>query len=83
MGGTEPGRVGYGFGLGVAVRMERGLSAINGNVGDFTRNGANGTIFWIDPKEQMIVVMMAVASGEIRKVHREQLNSVIYGALAK
>ncbi len=75
--------MGYGFGLGVAVRMERGLSAINGNVGDFTRNGANGTIFWIDPKEQMIVVMMAVASGEIRKVHREQLNSVIYGALAK
>ncbi|WP_114638119.1 serine hydrolase domain-containing protein [Polynucleobacter necessarius] len=83
VGGTEPGRVGYGFGLGVAVRMERGLSAINGNVGDFTWNGANGTIFWVDPKEQMVVVMMAVAPGEIRKVHREQLNSVIYGALEK
>jgi CubicO group peptidase (beta-lactamase class C family) len=83
VGLTEPGRVGYGFGLGVAVRMERGLSAINGNVGDFTWNGANGTIFWVDPKEQMVVVMMAVAPGEIRKVHREQLNSVIYGALEK
>ena len=83
VGGTEPGRVGYGFGLGVAVRMERGLSAINGNVGDFTWNGANGTIFWVDPKEQMVVVMMAVAPGEIRKVHREQLNAVIYGALEK
>jgi CubicO group peptidase (beta-lactamase class C family) len=83
VGGTEPGRVGYGFGLGVAVRMERGLSAINGNVGDFTWNGANGTIFWADPKEQMVVVMMAVAPGEIRKVHREQLNAVIYGALEK
>ena len=83
VGGTEPGRVGYGFGLGVAVRTERGLSAINGNVGDFTWNGANGTIFWADPKEQMVVVMMAVAPGEIRKVHREQLNAVIYGALEK
>ena len=83
VGGTEPGRVGYGFGLGVAVRIERGLSAINGNVGDFTWNGANGTIFWVDPKEQMVVVMMAVAPGEIRKVHREQLNAVIYGALEK
>ncbi len=83
VGGTEPGRVGYGFGLGVAVRVERGLSAINGNVGDFTWNGANGTIFWVDPKEQMVVVMMAVAPGEIRKVHREQLNAVIYGALEK
>lgn len=83
VGLTEPGRVGYGFGLGVAVRMERGLSAINGNVGDFTWNGANGTVFWADPKEQMVVVMMGVAPGEIRKIHREQLNSVIYGALDK
>ena len=83
VGLTEPGRVGYGFGLGVAVRMERGLSAINGNVGDYTWNGANGTVFWVDPKEQMAVVMMGVAPGEIRKIHREQLNSVIYGALAK
>ncbi len=83
VGLTEPGRVGYGFGLGVAVRMERGLSAINGNVGDFTWNGAYGTVFWADPKEQMVVVMMGVAPGEIRKIHREQLNSVIYGALEK
>jgi len=83
VGLTEPGRVGYGFGLGVAVRMERGLSAINGNVGDYTWNGANGTIFWADPKEQMVVVMMGVAPGEIRKIHREQLNAVIYGALEK
>ena len=83
VGNTEPGRVGYGFGLGVAVRTERGLSAINGNVGDFTWNGANGTIFWVDPKEQMVVVMMAVAPGEIRKVHREQVNALIYGALER
>ena len=80
---TEPGRVGYGFGLGVAVRMERGLSAINGNVGDYSWNGAYGTVFWADPKEQMVVVMMGVAPGDIRKIHREQLNSVIYGALEK
>ena len=83
VGGTEPGRVGYGFGLGVAVRMERGLSAINGNVGDYTWNGANGTLFWVDPKEQMVVVMMAVAPGEIRKIHREKVNALVYGALEK
>lgn len=83
VGLTEPGRVGYGFGLGVAVRTDRGLSAINGNIGDFTWNGAYGTIFWADPQEQMVVVMMGVAPGDIRKVHREQLNAVIYGALDK
>ena len=79
--GTEPARVGYGFGLGVAVRVERGLSANNGNVGDYSWNGANGTIFFVDPKEQMVVVMMGVAPGDIRKIHREKLNALIYGAL--
>ena len=83
VGGTEPGRVGYGFGLGVAVRMEKGLSAINGNVGDYTWNGANGTIFWVDPKENMVVVMMAAAPGEIRKIHREKVNALVYAAIEK
>ena len=83
MSGTEPARVGYGFGLGVTVRIERGLSANNGNVGDYSWNGAYGTISFVDPKEQMVVVMMGVALGEIRKVHREKLNALIYGALER
>jgi CubicO group peptidase (beta-lactamase class C family) len=80
---TEPGRAGYGFGLSVAVRKERGVAAINGNIGDYTWNGANGTIFWVDPKEHMVVVMTAVTPGEIRKVYREKINAIIYGALEK
>lgn len=80
---TEPARAGYGFGLSVAVRKERGVASSNGNIGDFFWNGANGTLFWVDPKEQLVVVMGAVAPGEIRKVHREKLNAVIYGALEK
>jgi len=39
--------------------------------------------FFIDLKEQMVVVMMGVAPGEIRKIHREKLNTLIYGALDK
>ena len=78
---TEPGRMGYGFGLGVAVRKEKGLAAVNGNPGDFFWNGANGTIFWADPKERLVVVMMSAAPGEIRKIHREQLAALVYGAL--
>ena len=56
--GTEAGRAGYGFGLGVAVRTEPGIAATNGNVGDYSWNGANGTLFWVDPKEEMITVLM-------------------------
>jgi hypothetical protein len=34
--------------LGAAVRSERGLSPMNGHVGDYSWNGANGTQFWVD-----------------------------------
>ena len=78
---TEAGRSGYGFGLSVAVRKERGLAAINGNIGDYTWNGAYGTTFWADPKEKMVVVVMAATPGEIRKEYREKLSALIYGAL--
>ncbi len=80
---TESGRAGYGFGLSVAVRKERGLAAINGNIGDFTWNGAYGTTFWADPKEKLVVVVMAATPGEIRKEYREKLSGLIYGALDK
>lgn len=80
---TEAGRAGYGFGLSVAVRTERGVAAINGNIGDYTWNGAYGTTFWADPKEKMVVVMMAATPGEIRKEYRERINALIYGALEK
>lgn len=78
---TEPARKGYGFGLSVAVRIERGLSAMNGHPGDFFWNGANGTMFWVDPQQQLVAVMMAATPGEIRKVLREQFNALVYAAL--
>ena len=45
VGSTEPGRVGYGFGLAVAVRTDSGLSSINRNDVDFTWNSAYGAVF--------------------------------------
>jgi len=42
---VEPHRDGYGFGLGVAVRLEPGLAAVPGNVGEYSWNGAYGTGF--------------------------------------
>jgi CubicO group peptidase (beta-lactamase class C family) len=80
---TEAGRDGYGFGLGVAVRTEPGVAATNGSVGDYTWNGANGTIFWADPKEQLVVVVMSVGPGEIRKYYREQIAALVYGAMTR
>jgi CubicO group peptidase (beta-lactamase class C family) len=49
---------GYGFGLGVRVRRNTGENGWMGSIGDFGWAGALGTYFWIDPKEQLIGMVM-------------------------
>jgi CubicO group peptidase (beta-lactamase class C family) len=80
---VEPHRDGYSFGLGVAVRMNDGVAATPGTLGDFSWNGANGTSFWADPKEKLVVVVGTVAPGDIRKYYREQMGALVYGAMTK
>jgi CubicO group peptidase (beta-lactamase class C family) len=80
---VEPHREGYGFGLGVAVRLQPGLASVPGSPGEFTWNGANGTGFFVDPKEQLVVVFGTAAPGEIRKYYREQVQDLVYGALTR
>jgi CubicO group peptidase (beta-lactamase class C family) len=80
---VEPHRGGYGFGLGVAVRMEPGLAAVPGNPGEFSWNGANGTGFFADPKAQLVVAFGTAAPGELRKFYREQMQNLVYGALSR
>ena len=49
---------GYGFGLGVRVRRSTGDNGWMGSIGDYGWAGALGTYFWIDPKEQLIGIVM-------------------------
>jgi CubicO group peptidase (beta-lactamase class C family) len=49
---------GYGFGLGFRVRMDVGQSATLGSVGEYGWGGAYGTYFFIDPKEQLVGILM-------------------------
>lgn len=81
--GTEPQRDGYGFGLTVAVRLHDGVAAVPGSVGDYTWNGANGTLWWNDPRERLVVVAGTVGPGEIRKYYREAMADLVYGAMTQ
>jgi CubicO group peptidase (beta-lactamase class C family) len=81
--GIEPHRDGYGFGLGVAVRLVDGVASIPGSPGDFTWNGAYGTAFWADPQERLVVVYGTVAPGDMRKYYREQVADLVYGAMTQ
>jgi len=73
---------GYGFGLGFAVRRETGLANLTGTSGDYNWGGAYGTAFWVDPKEQLVVVSMTQAPGAIRVHYRQLLKSFVLQAIS-
>ena len=72
--------MGYGFGLGFAVRKEQGRSPVPGSVGEFFWGGVTGTYFWIDPQEQMAIVLMLQAPDQ-RLHYRYLTRQLVYAAL--
>ena len=83
---VQPGEVlmgvqGYTFGLGFMVRQGAGLAGVHGSEGDFAWGGVGGTFFWVDPKEQLIGVMMAQTPGAIRQSYRRMIKTLVYQAL--
>ena len=49
---------GYGFGLGYAVVTDLGPSGTPRSEGSYYWGGAFGTIFWVDPSEELIGILM-------------------------
>ena len=77
----DPACDGYGFGLGVAVRREDGLSAMAGTAGDFYWSGVYGTYFWADPVEDLAVVFLSACPGPSRLRLRQLARSLVYQAI--
>jgi len=74
--------LGFGFGLGFAVRKDAGVSPFAGSVGEYNWGGAGGTYFWVDPKEDMFVVFM-MQSPKHRVPYRYLLKDMVYAAVSK
>ena len=77
----DPTRADYGFGLGVAVRTTPGIARMMGSVGDFSWPGASGTNWWVDPREELVVVWMAHSPGSIRWKYRQMINALVYQSI--
>jgi CubicO group peptidase (beta-lactamase class C family) len=72
---------GYTFGLGFMVRQSQGMASVPGSEGDYAWAGAGGTFFWIDPKEQLIGLLMAQTPGPQRQYYRRMVKQLVYQAL--
>jgi CubicO group peptidase (beta-lactamase class C family) len=77
------GTPGYTFGLGFAVREEPGIAAIPGSEGEFMWAGYAGTYFWIDPKEELVGVLMTQAPGPSRAYYRRHVKQLVYQAIVE
>ena len=51
-------------------------------VPDFSWPGASGTNWWVDPREELVVVFMAHTPGPMRWKYRQMINALVYQALA-
>lgn len=70
----------YGFGLGFAVRKDNGLSEWPGSVGEYFWGGYGGTAFWVDPKEQLVPILMFQDPAR-RAQYRTLFRNLVYQAL--
>ena len=78
-GGLAP--LGYGFGLGFAVRRGED-GAWPGSTGDLYWGGYAGTYFWIDPREKLLVVYMMQSVSQ-REPYRLIVRQGVYGAMTR
>jgi CubicO group peptidase (beta-lactamase class C family) len=77
---------GYGFGLGFGVLTNPAQSPDALSIGTFTWGGADGTLFWIDPQEDLIGILMVqlnpYARSEIRPLFSVVVAQAITDSLA-
>ena len=72
---------GYGFGLGYAVVTDLGPSGTPRSEGSYYWGGAFGTIFWVDPSEELIGILMEQVRPYTHLNVRPDLATMTYQAI--
>jgi len=72
---------GYGFGLGFAVLMDLAAAQTPGSVGCFGWSGAASTDFWVDPREDLVALLMTQVIPQPYGPINRELRAMVYQAL--
>jgi len=80
---SEATYAGVGFGLGFATTMDPHKTLLPGTAGDYFWGGMASTFFWIDPKEDIAVVLMTQLAPSNSYPIRRQLRTLVYSALVE
>ncbi len=82
--GDTPGfdRPGQTFGLGHAVTVDPGAQGWYYSKGSFFWGGSQGTVFWVDPEEELVgVLMVQVTPRPADMKLREEFAALVYAAI--
>jgi CubicO group peptidase (beta-lactamase class C family) len=71
---------GVGFGVGFAVTIDPARTMLPGSVGDYSWGGAASTYFWIDPREDLIAILMTQLMPSTTYTIRRELRTLVYSA---
>ena len=74
---------GTGFGLGFSVLNDLGARGEPGSVGEFGWGGAYHSTYWVDPKEELVVVYFTQVIPADGLDDQGKLRALIYQALMK
>jgi len=72
---------GYGFGLGFAVMRDNIQSHIIGSIGEYTWTGALNTYFSIDPKEELVLILMTQFYPNLYYPTNKEFKVLVYQAI--
>jgi CubicO group peptidase (beta-lactamase class C family) len=72
---------GVGFGLGFAVMLDPAKAQIVGSPGEYTWGGAASTAFWVDPVEDVIVLLLTQLRPSSTYPIRRELRALTYQAI--
>jgi CubicO group peptidase (beta-lactamase class C family) len=74
---------GVGFGLGFSVCEDLGDRGVPGSEGEFGWGGAYGSTYWVDPKEDLVVVYFKQLTPTNNVDDQSKLRTLIYQAIIK
>jgi CubicO group peptidase (beta-lactamase class C family) len=72
---------GMGFGLGFAIVEDVGARGTPGSIGEYLWGGAYHSIYWVDPREQLVVVYLSqvIPAGDVDD--HDKLRTLVYQAI--
>ena len=72
---------GVGFGLGFSVILDPVKTQSLTDIGEYGWGGAASTVFWVNPKEEMVVIFLTQLLPSSTYQVRRELRSLIYSSL--